>query len=207
MTITVTFTADSAEDLTRQIADYVGGAVPIGPRETFTVGTRVQLSQDEFDQRVSGQTSEPEPVTGENPVPEPETTEPPIMPSARTLAEAHGIDWRVMTGSGKGGKVTKGDVEKLVARNADAPAAEPTPEIVQELDAQGATDGSQAPTRDTVREAFEPVFEKLGALDGRAFLQDFGANRLSDIGEADFSRFIAACQAKVAGGAAVDLLS
>ena len=51
---------------------------------------------------------------------------PAVTPTARKLAEAHGIDLSSITGTGPGGKITKGDVE-AASGGAAAPAESPAP--------------------------------------------------------------------------------
>ena len=51
----------------------------------------------------------------------------PTMPSARKLAEEQGIDVTKLQGSGRGGRVTKGDVLANVGRAASPAAIEPPP--------------------------------------------------------------------------------
>ena len=55
----------------------------------------------------------------------------PVMPAARKLAADHGVDPAALTGSGKGGRVTKSDVQAALdgssATTAAAPAATPAP--------------------------------------------------------------------------------
>ncbi len=58
--------------------------------------------------------------------------EPKVMPAARKLAEEHGIDPATLAGSGKGGRVTKEDVQTAIAAGpaptaAPAPTAQPAP--------------------------------------------------------------------------------
>jgi len=51
----------------------------------------------------------------------------PTMPSARKMAEEQGIDISKIQGSGRGGRVTKGDVLEHVGRPASPAAIEPAP--------------------------------------------------------------------------------
>jgi len=51
----------------------------------------------------------------------------PTMPSARKMAEEQGIDVSKIQGSGRGGRVTKGDVLEHVGRPASPAAIEPAP--------------------------------------------------------------------------------
>ncbi len=67
------------------------------------------------------------------PAPAPAETadEPKVMPAARKLAEEHGIDPGTLAGSGKGGRVTKEDVQTAIAAGpapAAAPASAPPPQ-------------------------------------------------------------------------------
>src|SRR6266704_1670567 len=49
----------------------------------------------------------------------------PAMPAARKIAEEKGIDTGAIAGSGRGGRVTKGDVLEQAAKAPAAPAAKP----------------------------------------------------------------------------------
>src|SRR5947209_1813330 len=56
----------------------------------------------------------------------PATSGAPAMPSARKLAEEKGIDTAAISGSGKGGRVTKADVIDQSAKAPAAPEARPS---------------------------------------------------------------------------------
>ncbi len=67
---------------------------------------------------------EPAPTPAPEPAPAP-ATEPQMMPAAAKLAAEHGLDPATITGTGKDGRITKGDVLAAVA--AAAPATEAAP--------------------------------------------------------------------------------
>ena len=56
----------------------------------------------------------------------PRTAEPGITPVARRLADEHGLDWRLVQGSGPRGQVTREDVERALAAQPN-PSATPIP--------------------------------------------------------------------------------
>src|SRR5688572_16564410 len=57
----------------------------------------------------------------------PQTSKPPVMPAAQKIAAEKGIDTSKVQGTGRDGRVTKGDV--LEARTAKAPLQQPTPPV------------------------------------------------------------------------------
>jgi 2-oxoglutarate dehydrogenase E2 component (dihydrolipoamide succinyltransferase) len=71
--------------------------------------------------------------SGATPQPKKETTPPPVMPAAQKLAAEHGVDTSKVQGSGRDGRVTKGDVLEAARPPAQAqprPALQqPTPPI------------------------------------------------------------------------------
>lgn len=105
-----------------------------------------------------------EPATAAAPTPSSapstSTVSSPLMPSARHLSESKGLDATVLAGTGKGGRVTKGDVLQAIASGVSMPglqkvpaaaaaaapavAAAPTPKgpmadiALEQVDAQGA---------------------------------------------------------------------
>ena len=79
----------------------------------------------------------------EEPAPAPapaDTDGPAASPAARKLAAESGIDLGSVSGSGRGGRVTKEDVQRAVDEAAQAPepsAAEPLPEVEEDVIPQG----------------------------------------------------------------------
>jgi 2-oxoglutarate dehydrogenase E2 component (dihydrolipoamide succinyltransferase) len=69
-----------------------------------------------------------QPVASAAPSPKPVASAAPAMPAARKLAEEKGIDTATVQGSGRGGRVTKGDVLDQAAKGPTAPppAAKPS---------------------------------------------------------------------------------
>ena len=79
----------------------------------------------------------------EEPTPAPapaDTDGPAASPAARKLAAESGIDLGSVAGSGRGGRVTKEDVQRAVGEAAQAPeptAAQPLPEVEEDVIPQG----------------------------------------------------------------------
>jgi 2-oxoglutarate dehydrogenase E2 component (dihydrolipoamide succinyltransferase) len=69
---------------------------------------------------------EPEPAPVVVAAAEPESVSGPVSPLVRRMAREHGIDLRLVKGSGAGGRVTKQDVEAYLAAPAPVPVAAPT---------------------------------------------------------------------------------
>jgi len=67
------------------------------------------------------------PSPEKKPVQEKAKTAPPVMPAAQKIAAEKGIDTASIQGTGRDGRVTKGDV--LEARTAKAPLQQPTPPV------------------------------------------------------------------------------
>lgn len=67
-------------------------------------------------------------VTVSKPVPEKPVSEAAaVMPAAKRLMEEHGLDARKITGSGKGGRILKEDVERQIGKNEIEPKPETEP--------------------------------------------------------------------------------
>ncbi len=62
----------------------------------------------------------------------------PVTPAARKLAKEHGIDAALVSGSGPGGRVTREDIESLIARRRDRVAV--AEDVALEVAKQGAGD-------------------------------------------------------------------
>ena len=111
--------------------------------EAVDEGTLVSISIDEGTENVAvgtviavlAEEGEDAEAAAAAPAPAPEPTPsadgPAATPTARKLAEANGIDLNSITGTGPGGKITKGDVEAAggssATESAPAPAPTPTP--------------------------------------------------------------------------------
>ena len=59
-------------------------------------------------------------------------------PAARKLMSEHGIAADQVKGSGRGGRITKGDVEKVITDKAEKRASQPAPQQPATLDVPGA---------------------------------------------------------------------
>src|SRR6476620_11651683 len=64
-------------------------------------------------------------MTKKEPVPEKQKAAPPVMPAAQKIAAEQGVDTSKIQGSGRDGRVTKGDVLQAASRPSSAPAAPP----------------------------------------------------------------------------------
>jgi 2-oxoglutarate dehydrogenase E2 component (dihydrolipoamide succinyltransferase) len=72
----------------------------------------------------------------------------PLSPAVRKLVEQHGLDAAAITGSGKDGRLTKGDVLAFIESKPSAPATAPAPampEAKPQLAAPPAADAPSAP--------------------------------------------------------------
>ena len=94
--------------------------------ENVAVGTVIAVLAEEGEDAEAAAAA-PAPA----PAPAPSADGPAATPTARKLAEANGIDLNSITGTGPGGKITKGDVEAAggssATESAPAPAPTPTP--------------------------------------------------------------------------------
>ena len=94
--------------------------------ENVAVGTVIAVLAEEGEDAEAAAAA-PAPA----PEPTPSADGPAATPTARKLAEANGIDLNSITGTGPGGKITKGDVEAAggssATESAPAPAPTPTP--------------------------------------------------------------------------------
>ncbi|HAU22564.1 MAG TPA: pyruvate dehydrogenase complex dihydrolipoamide acetyltransferase [Erythrobacter sp.] len=90
--------------------------------EGVTVGTVIaMLAEDGEDVGDAAATPAPAPASAP-----PASDGPAATPTARKLAEDKGVDLASITGTGPGGKITKGDVENAAGGEAAAPAPAPT---------------------------------------------------------------------------------
>ena len=72
---------------------------------------------------------EAKPAEGQAPAPEPAEEEyaGPVSPLVRRMAREHNIDLKTVKGTGAAGRITKADIEALIAKPAAAPAPPPAP--------------------------------------------------------------------------------
>ena len=99
-----------------------------------------------------------------------------LGPAARRVVEEHGVDVAAVAGSGRDGRVTKGDVEAHVAKQAAAPAAEPA--------ATTAVSGPRAEQRVPMTRLRQRIAERLvQAQRNAALLTTFNEVDLSAVGE------------------------
>ena len=91
--------------------------------EGVAVGTVIAMLAAEGEDVDDAASAAPAPASASAPAPTPDPAKdgPPSTPSARKLAEEHGIDLSSIEGTGPNGKITKGDVE-AVAGSTPAPA-------------------------------------------------------------------------------------
>ena len=81
------------------------------------------------------------PASVEAPREEPDTkpsSDEVLAPSVRRLVDEHGLDAAALSGSGKGGRLTKGDVLEAVEKGVTAPEEIPTPPMSARSDDTGA---------------------------------------------------------------------
>jgi 2-oxoglutarate dehydrogenase E2 component (dihydrolipoamide succinyltransferase) len=81
------------------------------------------------------------PASVEAPREEPDTkpsSDEVLAPSVRRLVDEHGLDAAALSGSGKGGRLTKGDVLEAVEKGVTAPLEIPTPPMSARSDDTGA---------------------------------------------------------------------
>ncbi|MXP42599.1 dihydrolipoamide succinyltransferase [Altererythrobacter soli] len=62
-----------------------------------------------------------------------------LSPAVRRAIKEHGIDPATITGTGRGGRITRADVDKAVAERATAPASAPAPSAPASTSAGGVT--------------------------------------------------------------------
>jgi 2-oxoglutarate dehydrogenase E2 component (dihydrolipoamide succinyltransferase) len=73
------------------------------------------------------------------------TEQPPVMPAARKLAADNSIDASALAGTGKGGRVTKGDVIEALAQGGTQPAAPQHTQLTASALSSPAAPASQTP--------------------------------------------------------------
>lgn len=104
----------------------------------------------------------------------------PLMPAARHLSESKGIDATVLQGTGKGGRVTKGDVLKALAEGVNMPAlqksAASTPPASPQAAASAPTT-SAAPASPGVPLADLPLIE----VDSQGTFEDVANNKMRKV--------------------------
>ena len=101
-----------------------------------------------------------------------------LGPAARRVVEEHGVDPSTVAGSGRDGRVTKGDVEAHVAKQGAAPAAAATPAPV------AAAGGPRAEQRVPMTRLRQRIAERLvQAQRDAALLTTFNEVDLSAVGE------------------------
>jgi pyruvate/2-oxoglutarate dehydrogenase complex dihydrolipoamide acyltransferase (E2) component len=71
-------------------------------------------------------------------------------PIARRAAEAHGIDLRLVTGTGPSGRITLGDIERAVAARDESPAKPQAPVAVTPQSSGGGRLESLSATRQSI---------------------------------------------------------
>jgi 2-oxoglutarate dehydrogenase E2 component (dihydrolipoamide succinyltransferase) len=104
--------------------------------------------------------AEPEPPAGDRKAPEEEAQDDRVTPVAARLAKEHGLDLSQVSGSGPGGRITKGDVESIISeKQPDRAEQKSRQQLEKEPDARAARTEEKKP-----REAI-PALEP--AQDGR----------------------------------------
>ena len=71
-------------------------------------------------------------------------------PIARRAAESHGIDLQLVTGTGPSGRITLGDIERVVAERDESPAEPQTPVAVTPQPSGGGRLETLSPTRQSI---------------------------------------------------------
>ena len=85
------------------------------PGETIPIGTVIAYILEEGEELPEASAPATTPDSEEAPAPAaPSPSDVPATPVARKMAEEHGLDLRAITPTGSGGKITKGDVEKVL---------------------------------------------------------------------------------------------
>ncbi|MEE4298836.1 MAG: E3 binding domain-containing protein, partial [Pseudomonadales bacterium] len=107
------------------VAPADGALTEIVKQEGDTVLSEELLARFEAG---AGTTAAPSTASSAEAIEEATSEAAPASPAARKLAEEHGIDPATLKGSGKGGRITKEDVQQAVdAASAAAPAPTPAP--------------------------------------------------------------------------------
>jgi len=102
-----------------------------------------------------------------------------LMPSARHLAESKGLDATVLTGSGKGGRVTKADVQQAILAGTLPPLAAKTAAEAPAAGAASAQASAAPPT--PVAAKSPPVDLTLPAIESDGGFEDLPNNKMRKI--------------------------
>jgi 2-oxoglutarate dehydrogenase E2 component (dihydrolipoamide succinyltransferase) len=106
-----------------QIKEGAGAATTTGAPDKKQAGTApIQAGATEIAPRAQDK------VESQTPKP---SGDMPVAPSVRKMASESGVDPAAVAGSGKDGRVTKGDMMAAIERAASAPAPSPSPAAVQ----------------------------------------------------------------------------
>ena len=111
-------------------AGGVLGAIDVAEGQTVEVGA-VLGSIETADGAVA---PPPRPATAEPEAPAPPAASQSLSPAVRKLVEEHGLDPMTIAGTGKGGRLTKGDVLAHLAASSEVAATEPAPPPVSVAD-------------------------------------------------------------------------
>ncbi len=117
------------------------GAVPPSPAKEVPVSaapeTQVQVTQAQETQAPDTQIQSSVEAPRKEPDTKPSSDEV-LAPSVRRLVDEHGLDAAALSGSGKGGRLTKGDVLEAVEKGVTAPVEIPAPPMSARSDDTGA---------------------------------------------------------------------
>jgi 2-oxoglutarate dehydrogenase E2 component (dihydrolipoamide succinyltransferase) len=143
-------------EVTAEISGTVRIAVPAG--QTLPVGTVIGTI-------VPGEVSAPAPAAkqpaGGVPAASPPVTATPVNPGAARLAREQGLDQAAIAGTGRGGRVTVGDVQ--AAGSGMVRSKDPAPCVTTSAPAPPPASGASPDGRPVTREPMSPIRQRIAA--------------------------------------------
>jgi 2-oxoglutarate dehydrogenase E2 component (dihydrolipoamide succinyltransferase) len=160
---------------TQDVVAPANGRLRIGVAEGTTVQVGAVIGHVEEGVKAPAapkpaQAEAPEPATKPASQPAAAVREPALSPSARVLAESRGIDPSHLTGSGRGGRITKQDVlDQQAAGNGASGGRQPSGRLTRELapDHPAGDQGADAPrspkTERETRQRMSAIRQRIAA--------------------------------------------
>lgn len=181
MSVEIGFTANTAQELYKQIADFLEAAAPSsdgGPMPQDQVeAVELETATREANTAIAAVTP---------------------TPAVKRALEEAGIpesEWGNIPRSGKNGRMTQGDVKKYAASR---PVTTPTPAVKQGESAP-AQNSQETPTIDDCRSALKEVNDKRGMNHCLGLLRRFGCARVGELKKEQHAEFVERAK-KVAAG-------
>lgn len=176
--IQVTFQGETLRDIYRQIAEFLAASDAPSPKADKRGHSEAEQAAKEAESAVwDGPT--------------------PAVRDELIKLEIPKAEWPKIPRTGKGGRLTKGDVRKYAKSRPEPEPSEPelpgdtdpNPELARSGDGIKQVDGEA--TLGEVKEALKALHKAKGLAQARALLQRFGVERISELKEDKYASFVA----------------